>query len=140
MTDRSQSPQPKRFSLPGAWMMVAGSAAGLVASIVYYFWRGNGIAHTDGVLVVIGSTAILLLAALVVVFDTRRHWFTSAFLNVGTCIDILGSGFAAWMLEANWLLGLMCLTALGWLVHVAFDSGARPLVARGESRLQESPQ
>lgn len=138
MADRRQPRPSAPPSVPGAWLLTVSAFAGLIASLVYYFWRGDGIAYTDGALVVIGSTAILLIAGLVLIFDTRRHWFTSAFFNVGACIDILGTGFAAWMLDAYWLLGLMCLAGMGWLVHVAFDAGAQPAAGTSQPRLQES--
>lgn len=134
------APSRSPFAEPGAWLMLIGSGGSLIASLVYYFWRGDGIAYTVGAGIVIGASAVMATATLVMATAVWRPWGLSAFLNVGTCIGVLGTGFAAWMLEANWVLGLICLAGLGWLIHVILDPRAAPAVSRDQPRLQESPR
>lgn len=118
--------------------MVVGSAAGLITSLIYYFWRGDGIAYTPGTLLVIVSTALLLVASLIMATGLFRHWLLSGFLAVATCLDILGTAFAAWLLEAHWLLALIVLAAIGWIVRIAFDAPAESMRRQDPPRLPES--
>jgi hypothetical protein len=132
------APSRSPLAEPGAWLMLIGSAGSLIASLIYYFWRGDGIAYTVGAGIVIGASAVMLIATLVMAIAVRRPWGLSAFLNIGTCVGVLGTGFAAWMLEANWVLGLMCLVGLGWLIHVILDPRAEPVAPSNQPHLQES--
>ena len=118
--------------------MTAGSAVGLLAALIDYFWRGDGIAYTPGVLLVIVSSA-LLLGSVAAAGDPRtsKRGLAVAFVVLAG-LDILGTGFAAWMLEANWLLGLMTVAAVGWIINVFFDAPAKPVVREHSPRLQES--
>ncbi len=118
--------------------MAVSSIIGFLASLIYYFWRGDGIAYTPGTLLVIISTALLLAASLVMATGIWRHWLLSEFFLVATCLDILGTAFAAWLLEAHWLLALMALAAIGWIAHVAFDGRMGPAAPELKRRLQES--
>ncbi len=138
MTDRSQSHPQTRFARPGAWLMAASAVGGLIASLIYYFWRGDGIAYTPGTLLVIVSTALLLASSLVMAMGVWRHRATTEFLAVATCLDVLGTAFAAWLLEAHWLLGLMVLAAAGWIINVFFDAQTMTAVRERSSHMQES--
>ena len=104
MAERDLPRRQISIAEPGAWLIAASSAAGLLASLIYYFWRGDGIAYTPGALLVIISTGLLLAASLVMATRVFRHWLLSEFFTVATCLDILGTAFAAWLLEAHWLL------------------------------------
>ena len=138
MAERELSRRQISIAEPGAWLMAASSAAGFLASLIYYFWRGDGIAYTPGALLVIISTGLLLAASLVMATGVFRHWLLSEFFTVATCLDILGTAFAAWLLEANWLLAAMALSAVGWIVHIAFDAPAQPEAREHSTRLQEA--
>lgn len=138
MTDHARLNPAIRNAEPGAWLMVASSAAGFLATIIYYFWRGDGIAYTGGTLLVIVTTGLLLGAALVMTTTLARNWWVAAFLNVSTGLDILGTGFAAWLLEAHWLLGLILLAAVGWIIHVVYDGQTMQTVRQPSPRLKES--
>jgi quinoprotein glucose dehydrogenase len=138
MAERDGSRRRISITEPGAWLMAASSAAGLLASLIDYFWRGDGIAYTPGALLVIISTGLLLAASLVMATNVVRHWLLSEFFTVATCLDILGTVFAAWLLEAHWLLALMVLSAVGWIIHIAFDAPAQPDKHEHSARLQRA--
>ena len=98
--------------------LISGAAIGLALSLFNYFWPANGIHGTPGVLLVIVSTALIFAAAVVTAIDsTRRHWWTIV-LNVLIPLGILGTGFAAYLLETDLLLVLMGLAAVGWLLRI----------------------
>jgi hypothetical protein len=137
MTTRNQPHQLTRLAEPGAWLMTVGSTFGLFAALIDYFWRGDGIAYTSGVLLVIVSSALLLGASLSLAIRALGGALTVAFVVLAG-LDILATGFAAWMLEANWLLGLMTVAAAGWIINVFFDAPAESTVRAYSPRLQES--
>ena len=138
MAERDLPRRQISIAEPGAWLIAASSAAGLLASLIYYFWRGDGIAYTPGALLVIISTGLLLAASLVMATRVFPHWLLSEFLTVATCLDILGTAFAAWLLEAHWLLAMMALSAVGWIIHIAFDAPAQLDAHEHSARLQEA--
>lgn len=98
----------------GARVLAVAAAVGLAVSIIAYFDLGDGIDHTAGVVLVIVSTAILLLAALMLMF--RLPAWLCGLLFTGCVLDILGTGVAAWFLHAWLLLALMALALIGWLL------------------------
>jgi hypothetical protein len=99
------------------WPLVAASALGLIMSLVEYFNPDDGINGTLGVLIVIGSTALMLIAsaAIALWLDRGRLRMT---LMVLILLDILGTGFAAYMLDAYILLGFMVLALIAWLFAI----------------------
>lgn len=102
----------------GAWLMALAALAGLAVSIANYFSRDSGIAGEPGTLLVIASTAILLVAAVILARAARLGGFLRGFLVIGCLIDIFGTGFAAYLLESQALLWLMAVALVGWLLHV----------------------
>lgn len=109
----------------GAWVLAAVSGGGLVDAVVSFFWRGSGIDHTAGALLVVVSTAILVIIGLVLARPSRLH----GLLMVLSILDVFGTGLAAYFLHAWVLLALMVIAALGWLALVPVsnrraDSGA----------------
>ncbi|WP_201403325.1 hypothetical protein [Kaistia sp. 32K] len=102
----------------GAWIMALAALAGLIVSILNYFNRDSGIAGEPGTILVIVSTAILLVAA-VILARARPGAFLRWFLVIGCLVDILGTGFAAYLLESQALLLLMLAALVGWILHVA---------------------
>ncbi len=102
----------------GAWLLVASSAAGLCLAVVDDVLPGNGIDHTPGALLVVVSSALVLGASLLMALDRSKGLTLRIFLDVSTCLGVIGTGLAAYFLEAHWLIGLMALGLLGWLVHM----------------------
>lgn len=137
MTGSRSSNGQIQIAEPGAWMMVAGSGGGLLAALLDYVWRGDGIAFEAGTLLVVVSSALLLAAALLLASRAVRRGLAVAFVILAG-LDILGTGFAAWMLEANWLLSLTAVAAVGWMINVFFDAQTTQAVRERSSRMQES--
>jgi len=105
----------------GTWVVLLGALIGLAEAIFAYFWTGNGIHGTAGVLLMIASTALMLLAAgALVLWPAMPRWLRGILLFL-ILLDIFGSGFAAYMLEAWWLVGAMALALVGWIVRLAFE-------------------
>lgn len=118
MADRSL------HAAPQAWILPLAALIGLAVSLFAYFDPGNGIHGTGGVLLVIASTAVMvILAVLLVRFASRG--FAHGLLLVLMLIDIAGTGLAAYLLEAWALLGAMVLALIGWFVDLPSQRVAR---------------
>lgn len=104
----------------GALLIILGSALGLAVA-VYNFFSPSGFlsplsdtAGTPGALLVIGSCLLMLLVGLLLF--TRPHNRLILFIGLaGTLLGLLGTGFAALLLESPPLLWAMGAVALGWL-------------------------
>ena len=106
------------------WPLVAASALALIMSLVDYFTPHNGINGTLGVGVVIASTALMLIASAAIAFGFARGGVRTT-LMVLILLDILGTGFAAYMLDSNALLAFMALALLAWLFAIFARGRAR---------------
>lgn len=113
----------------GAWLLFLGALIGLGVSIFDYLWTRNGIHGTGGaLLVVIASAVMLALGGALLRWRTSSSW-TRGVLLVLLLIDILGTGVAAYMLEAWWVLGAMALALIGWLIDIGSGTAPRRVVA-----------
>jgi hypothetical protein len=95
------------------------SLLSLVLTIYNYFNPNNGIHGTAGALLVIVSTALMLVASVVIAVRWARPRWVRILLEVLILLDIFGTGFAGYMLESWILLVLMAIALIGWIVHVA---------------------
>ncbi|PYE85263.1 hypothetical protein [Phyllobacterium leguminum] len=96
-------------------LIALGGAAGLIISLIAYTSRSSGIDGAGGTLLVIFSCAAILLAALALtLWDTRRNWWTGTLIFL-LLLGILGTAFAGYMLESQWLVLAMALSMIGWL-------------------------
>jgi glycerol-3-phosphate acyltransferase PlsY len=102
-----------KLSRAAIWLLAAVSTLGLAVSVFNYFWTGNGIHGSLGALIVIGSTLLMALASAAIAVGFARGWVRSV-LTILIVLDILGTGFAAYMLEAQILFGLMILALIAW--------------------------
>ena len=100
------------------WGLAVVSLLCLVLTIYNYFSPANGIHGTAGALLVIVSTALMLVASVVIAVRWARPRWVRVLLEVLILLDILGTGFAAYMLESGILLVLMAIALIGWIVHV----------------------
>jgi glycerol-3-phosphate acyltransferase PlsY len=102
----------------GARLMALTAILGTAISVYNYFAPMSGIDHTPGALLVIVSTLILFALAMLMAAP-----FSSAALRVflasALLLGILGTAFAAYLLNSNALLALMCACLVGWLMQVA---------------------
>jgi len=109
----------------GTRIVVLGALIGLAEAVFDYFWTGNGIHGTVGVLLVIVTIALMFVASgALTLWPAMPRWLRGILLLL-ILLDIFGSGFAAYMLEAWWLVGAMALALVGLIVHLAADSGPR---------------
>lgn len=121
---------PARANDYGAWLLAAAALVGLCLSVFYYL-AGSGIHGTPGTVLVIVSTALLLGASLVMALYRSKGLALRIFLDVATVLDVLGTGLAAYMLDAYPLVALMVIGFIGWLIHmIAGPRNRVALVAR----------
>lgn len=105
-------------SISGAWIMAAASAVAAVLSLYNDLAPGSGIDHTYGALLVVMSSALILLASLALaLFALAPRWLRGV-LTVLLLLGVLGTACAAYFLEAYVLLVLMALALFGWLIRV----------------------
>jgi hypothetical protein len=112
---------PTRSRRGASWGLAAAAALGLIAALLYFFLPDDGVDGTLGAGVTIASTAIMLLAAAALALGYARGWVRGLLLFL-ILLDILGTGFCAYMLEALWLGLAMTLALVAWLFDV-FVSG-----------------
>jgi quinoprotein glucose dehydrogenase len=108
-----------------AWLLPLGALIALGAALFDYFDPGNGIHGTGGVLLVIGSTLVMLILALVLVQWRRAPGFVHGLLLVLLIVDIGGTGLASYLLEAWWVFGATVLALVGWLIDIPRDTALR---------------
>lgn len=103
----------------GLLLLALAALAGTALSIFNYY-VDIGINHTDGVLVVIATTVIMWIVALIMV-RARSMWsWTRGIILALLLVDILGTGIAGWFLESWVLVALMAVALFGWAAHVLF--------------------
>ena len=90
------------------------SALGFLDAVFNYFWTGNGIHGSEGALLVVASTLLMAIAAWLIGAQVVHGWLRAA-LAVLLVLDFVGTGAAAYFLEAWILLGLDVIAAVAWL-------------------------
>ena len=115
-------PAPQRHI--GAHILLIGAAAALVVAVFDFFSPGNGIHGTAGAGLVVISSALMVAAAAALAFAARMGRGLRGTLLVLIALDILGTGLAAYLLEADLLLGAMAVALVGWMAVLA--SGRQP--------------
>jgi hypothetical protein len=107
----------------GAWLIVLGALLGLAVSLYNYFSPvsllapDTGVARTPGAGLVILSTAILLAFGLILMGRGRGRGLR-AFILFASMLAILGTGFAAYLLNGIPLLILMGVCLFGWIMSL----------------------
>lgn len=102
----------RQFSFAAAAVAICG-ALGLCDSVFNYFYRPGGISHSPGVLLTIVSCALIAGDGLGLAIFSRSNWLRTTFVTL-LLLGLLGTGLAAYFLEADLLLGLMILGLIGW--------------------------
>ena len=123
------NPQSRRMF--GCWLLLASAAMGLLVSLYDYFW-GPGIDHTAGAMLIIIATALLTAASAVIAFYVASPRWLRVTLEVLILFGLVGTGAAAYFLEAYVLLALMVIGLLGWLATIASPPQARTVAMRHE--------
>jgi hypothetical protein len=94
------------------------SVLAFLDAVFNYFWTGNGIHGTEGALLVVVSTLLMAIAAWLIGAHVVHGWLR-VLLVVLLVLDFIGTGFAAYLLDAWILLGLDVLAAIAWLASLA---------------------
>ena len=83
-----------------------------------YFWTGNGIHGTEGALLVVVSTLLMAVAAWLTSAHIVHGWLRTLLLAL-LVLDFIGTGLAAYLLEAWILLALDIAATVAWLATLA---------------------
>ncbi len=105
----------------GVWLLTLASLAGLALSIFNYFWTGNGIHGTPGALLAVISSALMVLATIALMLWPDMPRWLHITLVVLIALDLAGTAFAAYMLDAYWVVGAMAAALVGWVLHLTAD-------------------
>ncbi|PRD42884.1 hypothetical protein C5748_13995 [Phyllobacterium phragmitis] len=101
-----------------AGLIALGAAAGLIISLMAYTSRSSGIDGTGGALLVIASSTAILLAALALsIWPAKRGWLPGTLVFL-LFLGILGTAFAAYLLDSTWLQLAMAVCLIGWLLTI----------------------
>ncbi len=96
---------------------------GFADAVFNYLWTGNGIHGSEGALLVVVSTFLMIVAAGLILFGIVRGGLRVLF-DILLGLGVLGTAVAAYFLESWILLVLVILAALAWLVHIFRPSPA----------------
>jgi len=83
-----------------------------------YFWTGNGIHGTEGALLVVVSTLLMGVAAWLTGAHIVHGWLRTLLVAL-LVLDFIGTGLAAYLLEAWILLALDIAATVAWLATLA---------------------
>ncbi len=106
-------------------MLALAAAAGTALSI-YAFFLSAGISHTQGIASLIGSNAIMVVAALAIATAPGIPRLLRGIILFLLLIDILATGIAAWFLESWVMMAFMAVALLGWFLHLLFGPRRQP--------------
>jgi hypothetical protein len=83
-----------------------------------YFWTGNGIHGTEGALLVVVSTLLMAVAAWLTGAHIVHGWLRTLLVAL-LVLDFIGTGLAAYLLEAWILLALDIAATVAWFATLA---------------------
>ena len=104
----------------GAGLMLIAGLLGATAALYDYVTPATGIDHTGGVVLVLMSCILMLLAAYAVL--AMRPGALTSVLVFLIFLDILGTGTAAWFLESGLVMAAMAIAAVGFF-SLAYNRG-----------------
>lgn len=111
----------------GMVLIAMGSAAGAGISVFNYLDRASGIAGTPGAALVVGSCLAILFAALVILSPFNRLRWLSRTLFALIFLGLLGTAFAAYLLESVWLQTAIAGCFAGWFAALFERHRHRPV-------------
>lgn len=100
----------------GIWLLSLAALLALAVTVFEEFDTGNGIHGSEGLLLVVVSSALMLAASLIITVWSRGGW-VHGLLSVLIFLDILGTALAGYLLESYLLVALMAIAFVGWLGH-----------------------
>jgi hypothetical protein len=107
--------------------MAIAAFIGFIIIIIDYFTPHGTIAQSWGALIVVISSALMVIASAWIAFGTLPRCLLILF-EVLIILDILGSGVCAYFLEADAVLVFMVVALVGWVWHLTSD---RPRISEG---------
>jgi hypothetical protein len=105
----------ERISL-GVWLLTLSAAAALVLLLIDYFMPHGAISQSQGTMLVVGSTGLMLGAALLIGLSPLPRWLFLLF-NFLIVLDIICTGIVTYFLQAYLVLALMAVALTGWFAH-----------------------
>ena len=105
----------------GAWVLSFAALVALIFYIVADTTPHGAIAHAWGTVGVIISSALMLGAALLLALAAMPRWLIVLF-EVLIVLDILGTGFCAYMLETPAMMAFMVIAFAGWCMLLSRDT------------------
>ena len=99
------------------WLVALLALLAFLDSIFNYFWTGNGIHGTEGALLVVASTFLMGVAAVLIGNRWVGGWLRTLF-EILLVLDFAGTAAAAYLLEAWILLILVVLAFVAWIAHL----------------------
>jgi hypothetical protein len=115
--DPRTTPKTPRSTVGPMAVLTGLAVLALLDSLFNYVWQGNGIHGTEGALLVVISTLLLAIAGWIVAARWARGWVRLV-LEILIFLDLLGTGAAAYFLNAWILLALDLLALVVFLVHI----------------------
>ena len=106
-----------------AGIVPVAALAGTLVALANYFMPDNGISGTPCALLVIVSSALLVLVGLALWRQSSRAGTPQRLLRSIALVLIAGTAWAAWLLEAPTLVAIMGVAALGWALSLLQRSG-----------------
>jgi hypothetical protein len=103
-------------SIWGGGLMVLAGALGLVVGLRDYYSVATGIDGTGGVELVMVSSLLMVLGA-VLVMVLPGGYLAGIFL-VLLFLDVIGTGVAGFFLESGLIMAAMALAAVGWILEM----------------------
>ena len=106
-------------SSTGIWIMAVAFAIGCLISLTNFFSASSPISYTGGVELVATTTfAMFILSLLLYAFRHFHARWERVSIYIILFILILGSLFAALLLESWWLFAFLILAFLGWIIQI----------------------
>src|SRR5665213_1265685 len=105
----------QQWETKARWLVVIAAAVGECIAAWGYLARHNGIDGTAGALLVVASTIAVLLASFILALGWPKRSVWRRLLSFLVVLGIIGTGKAAYFLEAHWLLAAMAVALAGWL-------------------------
>ena len=99
------------------WLVALLALLAFLDSIFNYFWTGNGIHGSEGALLVVVSTILMGVAAVLIGTRWVGGWVRTLF-EILLVLDFVGTAAAASLLEAWILLALVVLAFVAWIAHL----------------------
>jgi quinoprotein glucose dehydrogenase len=107
---------PKFMRAGGVGLLLIAGLLGAAAALYDYFAPSTGIDHTAGVVLVLTSCVLMVLAT-VAVLVIGSSVLTNILIFL-IFLDILGTGTAAWFLESELMMAAMAIATLGFLLRL----------------------